>query len=530
MMNPLPAGVPHLLQQARGELAARRYPDAAATLATVLAAAPDCVPALGLAATAAHFRGRHGDAVRLLRQAVHLEPDDAQLQSSLGVALAEAGEAAAALDAFRRACELAPGLADGWFNLGRALKSEVRLEAAAGALGRALQIDPAHAAARVTLADVRASRGDIAGATADLREALQRHPDDARAWMGLANLKVVKFSAGDTARLQALFGEAGRPDEERALFGFALAQALEDQGDYATSFAVLRRANRLVHRHAPWDAARQHAHVAAIERAFAHVLPHSPAAGAGRGVILVTGMPRSGTSLVEQILASHPQVEGANEITALPDVLHEESERRGRVFPEWVVDASAADWQRLGDAYLARTARWRADKPRFTDKNLGGWRRAGAALAMLPGVRVVIVRRDPVETCLACYRQWFSHGTAYTYDLGDLAAYCADFQRLGRFWREHHPGQVLDFEYEALLAEPEASIRRLLAFCGLSFDPACLAFEQTRRAVVSASSAAQVRQPLQRHTARAPRYGHLLDALRDRLRAEGVTVAAAPAA
>jgi hypothetical protein len=142
---------------------------------------------------------------------------------------------------------------------------------------------------------------------------------------------------------------------------------------------------------------------------------------------------------------------------------------------------------------------------------------------MLPAARVVVVRRDPVEACLACYRQWFASGTQFAYDLDDLADYCIDFARLSRFWLRLFPDRVFDLEYEALLADPESMIRRLLDFCGLRFDPACFDFHRTRRAVVSAASAAQVRQPLHRDTARAARYGRELDALRAKLREAGLT-------
>ena len=208
----------------------------------------------------------------------------------------------------------------------------------------------------------------------------------------------------------------------------------------------------------------------------------------------------------------------------MPRLIEAESRRRGSAFPGWVSDATAADWQRLGQDYLARTARWRAAKPRFTDKNLMGWHFTGAALAMLPAARVIIVRRDPVETCLACYRHSFTDKAAFACDLDDLADYCADFLRLARFWQAKYPARVFDLQYEALVADPERVIRRLLDFCGLPFDRACLAFHEGSRAVLT-PSASQVRQPLRQDTARSARYGDKLDRLRQRLRGAGVELA-----
>lgn len=518
----LPPDVRELLQQAQGELAHRRFAAAARMLEPVLQRAPDCTPALGMAAVAAQMQGRHGDAMAFFRKALVNQRDDAGLHAGLGISLFESGDLDGAVAALRRACELAPDVAAGWYNLGKALKLQVLTDEAIEALQHALQLDPSHVPARLTLADAQASVGQVDAATAELRRLLKARPANAHAWFALANLKVVPFTGEDMALLRRHFDLMTMAVEDRVLFGFALARALEDQDDYAASFDVLRQANHLQRQRVRWNAAQHRAQAGAIGQAFAEALPASPDPRMGSEVIFIAGIPRSGSTLVEQILASHPEVEGANEITDLPMILDEETRRCGRAYPGWVRDAAPIDWQRLGAEYLARTARWREHKPRFTDKNLATWKHVGAALAMLPAARVVIVRRDSVETCLACYRQWFASGTQFAYDLDEMADYCIDFVRLARFWLQRFPDRVFDLEYEALLADPDAVIRRLLDFCGLRFDPACLVFHQTRRTVVSAASAAQVRQPLRRTTSRAPRYGHLLDGLRLRLRDAGL--------
>ncbi|HEX7323761.1 MAG TPA: sulfotransferase [Rhodanobacteraceae bacterium] len=518
----MPAAMREQMRKARSEIDQKRLDAAASTLATLLASAPNCVPALAMRGFVAQMQGHPERAIDYLQKAVALRPDDAGLYAGFGVSLFDAGNIAGAIVALRRACALAPDAAGNWYNLGKALKLEVQMPDAIAALERALQLDPAHVTARITLADAEASVGHTDAAVAHLRRVLTGHPGQAHAWYALANLKVVPFAPADAQALRDQFEQPAKPAEDRVLLGFALARALEDQGDYPASFKVLKRANQLERQRVTWDAMRHRAHVAAIQRTFA--VPHASAANPeqGREVVFIASLPRSGSTLVEQILASHPDVEGANEITALSDVVVAESKRRAATFPAWVEQATAAEWQRLGAEYLARTARWRVRKPRFTDKNLASWKLTGTALAMLPAARVVIVHRDPLETCLACYRQWFSRNTAFAYDLDELAAYYEDFQHLTRFWLQRYPERVLDFEYEALLADPEREIRRLLDFCGLAFDPACLDFQHTQRTVVSSASAAQVRQPLQRSTARAPRYGHLLDGLRQRLQDAGL--------
>ena len=225
-------------------------------------------------------------------------------------------------------------------------------------------------------------------------------------------------------------------------------------------------------------------------------------------VIFVVSMPRSGSTLVEQILAAHPEVEGANELEVLPDLLVAESRRHGVDFPHWVGHATPADWDRLGKTYLEQTGRWRQSRPRFTDKALSNWLYAGAIRAMLPGARVIDCRRDPVETCLSCFRQAFARWHGYAYDMEELAAFWRDYDKLSRIWPERIPEAFHTLVYEELLADPEREIRRLLEFCGLPFDEACLRSHEIERSVRTAS-ASQVREPLRRDTARALRYGEL---------------------
>jgi hypothetical protein len=337
---------------------------------------------------------------------------------------------------------------------------------------------------------------------------------------------VVRFDAADAAFLQRTLTRDDLSPRDRELLGFTFAKSLESQGDYAHAFEMYRTANASRRRRVKWDAAGEHKRVEAILRVFAGETPTPIDARLGNEAILIVSIPRSGSTLVEQILASHPQVEGANEIKDMKQVIDEETGRRNSAFPLWVPDATADDWQRLGREYLARTARWRQTRPRFTDKSLVTWYLVGAALAMLPAARVVVVRRDPVETSLGCFRQCFSEASGFACDLDETADYCSDFLRLTRFWLEKYPDRVLDLQYEALVSAPEAEIRRLLDFCNLSFKPACLEFHKTKRTVQSLPSAALVRQPLRSDTARSILFGDKLDRLRQRLRDAGVDVQA----
>ncbi|GGA12111.1 tetratricopeptide repeat-containing sulfotransferase family protein [Dyella caseinilytica] len=501
-----------------GRALSRGQPDVAErSLVSVLALAPKSAEAHMLLGVASQMQGDHAKAADALNHALSLRPDDAVTLMYLGISLFERGAVEQALFSFERACELAPEMAPAWYNLGKALKVQLRRVEACSAMEHVLKLDPGHILARTSLADTQIGLGDIPAAVANYREVLRRQPEHPEAWYALANLKTVPLSDKDVTQLQRAFRKPGLPADARISLGFALAKALEDQASYAASFDVLREANALKRRHVQWNATEEHSRVDAIMTAFAQPMPEPIDPTLGSEVIFIASLPRSGSTLIEQILASHPLVEGADEITDLPQVIEDESKRRGQPFPQWVASTTAEDWARLGREYLARTARWRTQRPRFTDKNMLNWEYAGAALAMLPGARVVNCHRDPVETCFACYRQLFSNGSHFSYNLDDMASYYLDFVRLCRYWQHRYPQKVLDYSYEGLLADTEPQIRRLLDFCGLSFDPACLDFHKTSRVVLSTASAAQVRQPLRKDTARGMHYEAQLAPLRARL-------------
>lgn len=479
--------------------------------------APGLAEALTLYAFACLMLGDNAKAITCFREALRQRPDDPNLCMGLGSALHDEGASAEALVHLRHACELAPRQASAWYNLGKALKEQGSFDEALDALRHALVLDERHALARVCSADIRTIRGDIDQAVVEYRRVLQHDPGQADAWHALANLKTAPLLNEDAESIRHAMRNPRIDLNTKALLGFSLFRALEDQGDYAGAFQALRAANHCKRRLVSWDAAGEQARIDSIRDAFRQpsALPVDPTRG--REVIFVVGLPRSGSTLIEHILASHSQVEGANEIPDLPQVIEEESRRRGEAFPQWVPRASSEDWARLGNDYLMRTARWRESRPRFVDKGLLNWPLVGAALAMLPGAKIINSQRNPIETCFACYRQLFRHGMHFSYDLDEMAAHHEDYQRLMQHWLGIFPGQILTLPLEALVQNPEVHIKRLLEFCGLPFEPACLAPHQTERAVLSAASAAQVRRPIGNNTAHAERYAEFLQELRERL-------------
>jgi len=481
----------------------------------VLATYPNHPEVLRLQAGIYGLRGKHQDAVRVMRQALAQRPEDALYHNTLGSLLGTAGDYESAIGSLRSACKLQPGLALAWYNLGVMLTKSVRNDEAVSALQRAVSLAPDHADARALLADMLRTRGKVTEAAAEYRNIIARRPAAGMAWWGLADLKVQRFDEADIEHMRGVLQLPDAGDGDRIAIGFALAKALDDAGRYADSLAALEQANAIARHRQAWDAPAFSGNIANIGAAF-----DPPVAGApeslGREVIFIVSLPRAGSTLVEQILASHSSVEGAGELPDLPYVLAEESRRRGKPFPRWVGDMQATDWERLGRRYLERTAHWQKQRPIFTDKLPNNWIYIGAIRAMLPGAHIVVCRRDPLETCFSAYRQHMDSNNGYTRTFQDLASFWRDFDRSVQHWDALHPEHVREHSYEALLTDPEAHIRELLAFCGLPYEDACVNFHENNREVRS-PSATQVREPLRRDLARAQRYGHLLDPLREAL-------------
>ena len=511
------AGLPPMAAQ-RAAAAAQaleqgRLPQAERDLIAALALAPRHPEVLRLFGAFQARRGNRHEALQALLSASALRADDPLIHNALAGVYESLSDHAQALAAASRACALGPKLPACWFNYGRLLFVHGELNAASVALKKAVALAPQHAYARTMLANILRADGRPAQAQAEFRAAVTQQAHAGQAWWGLTTLKPMPIDAADIARMRhALQANAGAESDMVSL-GFALANALDHAGAYAEAFAVLKQTHARARRREPWDANAFAMHMERVLGEFAQ-LPRSDAEQ-GSEVIFIASLPRSGSTLTEQILASHSQVEGTTELPHLNALIAEESDRWRQPFPLWAGRMSPERWLALGREYLARTARWRERKPRFTDKLPTNWMHVGAIRAMLPQARIVIVRRDPLENCLACWRFLFNHH-AYTHDFGDLAAYWRVFDRAVRHWQALYPDGVRVQAYEELVADPETQIRQLLASCGLPFEEACLNFHATERRVTT-PSASQVREPLRRDTARADKYGALLDPLREAL-------------
>jgi len=512
-LSKLPEQVRALIQRASDALIHNRPDLARMAMVVALAQAPsdpDVLRMMGLVYSEEHD---YAAACRHFEQAMQCGHADALLHRQYADALEKSGAIEEAFKLRKLATERFPASALALFDLGEHCFVYEDMKQAVVALEEAVRLAPGYVPALLKLGSALVYVGRIEEGAAAYRQVLAQHPDFGAAWFSLANIKTLPFVPSEIAEMRRMLQDGSIKDPDRLLIEYALAKACEDAGSYPEAFSLLADANGRKRRQVGWSAARFSQQVRHAEQVFATPLDGVDDPEFGSEVIFIVGLPRSGTTLTEQIIASHSRVEGANELPDLGRVLTEESMRLRQPYPDWVTGATRDDWRRLGQRYLDSTSRWRRRRPVFTDKMPSNWLFIGAIRAMLPGARIVVCRRDPLENCWSCYKQFFYGGWDFSFSLDDIAAYWQDFDRNVSGWMRRSDGRIREQGYEALLENPGAEIRDLLAFCGLPFEDACLEFHKSSRSVRTAS-AGQVRQPLQKNTAKAARYGTLLDPLR----------------
>lgn len=333
------------------------------------------------------------------------------------------------------------------------------------------------------------------------RHAYASKPDFGDAYWSLANLKTYRFSDAELAAMRRLEADGSTASVDRYHLCFALGKALEDRGEYADAFGYYDTGNRLKREELRYDADRMDAEMAAQKSACT---PALFAAKAGSGAtapdpIFIVGLPRAGSTLLEQILASHSAVEGTSELPNILALAHRLDGRR-RVdeearYPGNLDELSPDELTGFGEAYLRDTAMYRTGKPFFIDKMPNNFRHIGLIHLILPNARIIDARRDPMGCCFSNFKQLFAEGQDFSYGLSEIGRYYSGYLDLMQHWDRVLPGKVLHVQYEDVVSDLETQVRRLLDFCGLPFEPACVNFHETDRAVRTASSE-QVRQPI----------------------------------
>jgi tetratricopeptide (TPR) repeat protein len=487
-------------------------------------------PALALA------EGRIAAAEPLLRNHLKRFPTDVAAIRMLAEVAARIGRYGDAENLLARCLELAPGFHAARHNYAVVLHRNNRPAQALGQIERLLASDGPSPAVRNLKAVVLARLGEHEQAIALYDALLREYPRQSRMWMSyghtlktagrtddavaayrraialeptlgeacwsLANLKTFRFSQAELEAMRTQLGAPGLAREDALHLHFALGKAFEDVHEYEPSFAHYAEGNRLHKEAVPYDGTDLSDQVRR-SRAL-----HSPAfLQTRRGVgcaaadpIFVLGLPRAGSTLVEQILSSHPAIEGTME---LPDVIGFVKELSGRTrrseasrYPDVLATLDPAEFRELGERYLAQTRiQRRTDRPFFIDKMPNNWAHVGLIHLMLPNAKIVDARRHPLSCCFSNFKQHFARGQNFTYSLEDLGRYYADYVALMAHFDAVLPARVHRVLYERMVDDTEGEVRRLLDYCGLPFEPACLRFYENDRAVRTASSE-QVRQPI----------------------------------
>jgi hypothetical protein len=402
---------------------------------------------------------------------------------------------------------------------------------------RLLETNPHNRIYRTTLATICSGMGDYARALPLYREIVAETPDDpelhlsmahalktlgrtpqaiesyraaaslrpryGEAYWSLANLKTYRFTDDEIAQMRAAEGAPSIQLADRYHLCFALGKALEDRGEYAASFAFYERGNALKKSESHYrpEPLERNARLQASMCTRQFFAARQGVGCPDPSPIFIVGLPRSGSTLIEQILASHSQVEGTMELADIPRLVQDLHGREPAAstsrYPGILAELTAADFASMGEKYLSDTLAYRAGKAFFVDKMPNNFRNLGLIHLILPNARIIDARREPLACCFSNYKQLFASGQQFTYSIEDITRYYRMYVELMDHWNAALPGRILRVQHENVVEDLDANVRRILEFCGLKFEPGCLEFHKTLRTVHSASSE-QVRRPINR--------------------------------
>jgi tetratricopeptide (TPR) repeat protein len=459
---------------------------------------PEDVNALRLMSKVAGEQGRWRRAERLLQKALLLAPDFDDARLDLGSVLKQLDRLDEALATMADVVERSPNNAFARYMHASMLALCARHDEALAAYRHAIELRPFHPAAYVGMGHLLKTLGRTDEGIAAYRKAIEQRPNFGEVYWSLANLKTFRFTPAEILDMERRLSEEPLDDDARVHFLFTLGKAYEDQQDYGRSFSYYDEGCKIQRQRIAYDPVDTEVLHDRIVKVFT---ADFFAARQGQGCadpapIFIVGLPRSGSTLIEQILASHSLVEGTAE---LPDVgraigsLAQQFPRE--IYPEAALRLDATGWDKLGQSYLERTQRHRHGLPFFTDKMPNNFAAIGLIHQMLPNAKIIDARRHPLDSCFGSFKQHFARGQTFSYDLMEIGEFYVEYRRMMRHWQKVLPGRVLEVRYENMVTDQATETRRLLDYCGLPFEDACLRFYETERAVRTASSE-QVRQPI----------------------------------
>jgi tetratricopeptide (TPR) repeat protein len=441
---------------------------------------------------------RGGDALRLLRHAFRQSAHLPLAWRGLCQAMVELGRLPEAEAAIRRLLKIEPENPKNWVLLGTVYTRLMRQADALPAFEEALRLNPSEVRLALSIGHAHKTLGNRRESEEAYKACLRLDPNFGEAYWSLADLKNYVFSDAEIEAMRALQKDDGA-DAEQAHLHFALGRALEQRKEYGAAFHHYASGNVRRRKTVPFDITVFENKTRRVAECFSaeFFAQRSKAGHSDRAPIFVVGLPRSGSTLIEQILASHSNVEGTfelpNVLTIVREFDHADSEHDA--YPEKVRAVPPEEFANLGRRYIEETAPLRSGKPHFIDKMPNNFSHVGLIHAILPNAIIIDARRHPMDSCFSTYKQHFAEGQSFSYDLDDLGRYYRCYLGLMDHWDTVLPGKVLQVRYEQLVRDPETHIRRLLSHCGLDFEPACVAFHETKRSVRTAS-AEQVRQPM----------------------------------
>jgi len=465
---------------------------------------PENVDALRLLGTLAMGRGRFHEAENLFRRAVSYTPDYMEAHLDLGRVLKEQQRLHEAIRSFEKAIELEPGNLQANFLLASVLAPAARTYDAIAAYRKVLEIRPNHPGALLGLGHTLKTVGQQEEAIQAYRDCIRMKPASGETYWSMANLKTYTLTDEDIEAMQAQVQRQDLDEDfditSRVNFLFALAKAYEDRGDYDRAWRYYEEGNTTQRMEEDYDPVRNEVANDAITQVFDREFleRNSNLGHPSPEPIFIVGLPRSGSTLLEQILASHSMVEGTAELPYISVVSNSLSRNRadGVNYPHAVRELGAEHFHRLGQDYLDLSEIHRSEgKPRFIDKMPNNFPAVGFIHLIFPRAKIIDARRYPMDSCLSCYRQLFARGQSFTYDLTDIGEYFLQYERMMDYWHEVLPGRCLTVQYEEMVTDFENQLRRLLEYCELPWEESCARFYETDRPVRTASSE-QVRQPV----------------------------------
>ena len=492
------------LLAAATQLCEGRIPEAEALLRAHLKQAPTDVAAIRMLAEVAARLGRDEDAEALLSRCLELAPGFHAARQNHALVLNRCNRHAEALAQIERLLRIEPGN-PGYRNLKAVILCRIGDYAPAIEIYDTLLAEhPRHAKIWMSYGHALKTAGRQDDAIAAYRESIVLNPEFGDAWWSLANLKTFRFSADEVQKMRAQLARDDLDVEHRQHFEFAIGKALEDAGDYAHSFQHYQSGNALRRQQVPYSADDTSARVERTKQIYTREFfaQRSGCGSEAADPIFIVGLPRAGSTLIEQILSSHSAVEGTMELPeliALTRTLRRQVDgARTKTYHDVLAALDADQLRELGELYLERTRIHRKTSSRlFIDKMPNNFAHIGLIHLALPNAKIIDARRHPLACCFSGYKQHFATGQAFTYDLGDMGRYYRDYAELMTHFDEVLPGRIHRVIYEDMVADTQTEVRRLLEYCGLPFEEQCLRFHENTRAVRTASSE-QVRKPIYR--------------------------------